>query len=59
VSKSVGKFRTEKDYNDDYNFVVKKKKRHDQAEIRKLKNREFNEYYEDYKDSVPRKVKRF
>jgi hypothetical protein len=49
VSKSVGKFRTEKDYNDDYNFVVKKKKRHDQAEIRKLKNREFNEYYEDYK----------
>jgi hypothetical protein len=59
VSKSVGKFRMEKDYNDDYNFVVKKKKRHDQAEIRRLKNREFNEYFEDYKDSVPRKVKRF
>ena len=58
MGKTVGRFRQEKDYNDDYNFIVKKKKRHDQGEIKRLKNREFNEYYEDYKESVPKKIKK-
>ena len=36
MTKFVGKFRKNKDYNDDYNFVVKHRSKNEHAEIRKI-----------------------
>jgi hypothetical protein len=48
VSKFVGKFRKNKDYNDDYQFKPPRKHRNEHGEIKKLKNRN----YEDVMDMI-------
>ena len=51
MSKFVGKFRKNKDYNDDYDFEAKKKRnRNEHSEIKKLKNYNYDEILEMYDD---------
>jgi len=59
VSKFVGKYRNEEDYSDDYNFLVKKKKRNEQRELKRLKNKYFDDY--DYLENsrLPKKSKQY
>ena len=60
MTKFVGKFRKEKDYNDDYGFVFKKKNRDEHSEVKKLKNRYVDEYVNEYEERrLPHKSKRF
>jgi len=56
VTKFVGKFRKNKNYNDDYNYEVKRH-RDEHSEIKKLLTRDYEyqledvkEYLEDYTD---------
>jgi hypothetical protein len=53
----VGKFRKNKDYNDDYNFVIKHRSRNEHAEIRKLKNQDVQEFLSKLDESLPQKSK--
>jgi hypothetical protein len=56
VTKFVGKFRKNKEYNDDYNFTPKRS-RNEHAEIKKLKNRDYDEFLSEIenKASLPEK----
>jgi hypothetical protein len=58
VTKFVGKFRKNQDYNDDYNFVLKKRNRSEHSEIKKLKNRYIDEYV-DRDERLPQKNKNY
>jgi hypothetical protein len=57
VTKFVGKFRKNKDYNDDYNFVIKHRSCNEHAEIRKLKNQDVQEFLSKIDESLPQKSK--
>jgi hypothetical protein len=50
VTKFVGKFRKNQDYNEDYdyarNFLHNKKRRGEHAEVKKLKNHEYEDSVE-------------
>jgi hypothetical protein len=50
VTKFVGKFRKNKDYSDDYdytrNILHNKKRRGEHAEVKKLKNHEYEDSHE-------------
>ena len=50
MTKFVGKFRKNKDYSDDYNYardiLHSKKRRDEQAEVKKLKNYEYEDAHE-------------
>jgi len=60
LGKFVGKFRKNKDYNDDYTYTKQRKHRNEHSEIKKIKSREFEEILEDYEDeSLPQKNKGF
>jgi hypothetical protein len=51
VSKFVGKFRKNKDYNDDYDFESKKRKtRNEHSEIKKLKNYNYDQILDMYEE---------
>lgn len=57
MSKFVGKFRKNKDYNDDYSYTHSKQ-RNEHAEIKKLKNYDIEDLFEEeeYEDlSLPQK----
>ena len=56
MTKFVGKFRKNKEYNDDYNFTPKRS-RNEHAEIKKLKNRDYDEFLSEIenKSSLPEK----
>jgi hypothetical protein len=56
VTKFVGKFRKNQDYNDDYSFVSKKRNRNEHSEIKKLKTRWVDEYIS-REESLPKKYK--
>jgi hypothetical protein len=56
VTKFVGKFRNDEDYNDEYNFLVRKKKRNEMREHKKTKNRYYDEYELD-RSKLPKKSK--
>ena len=58
MTKFVGKFRKNQDYNDDYNFVLKKRNRSEHSEIKKLKNRYIDEYV-DRDERLPQKNKNY
>lgn len=59
VTKFVGKFRKNKDYNDDYKYVPKRSK-NEHAEIKKLKNRTYDELMSELEESsLPEKQKQF
>lgn len=53
----MGKFRKNKDYNDDYNFVIKHRSCNEHAEIRKLKNQAVQEFLSKIDESLPQKSK--
>ena len=56
MTKFVGKFRKNKEYNDDYNFTPKRS-RNEHAEIKKLKNRDYDEFLSEIenKSNLPEK----
>ena len=58
MSKFVGKFRKNQDYNDDRSYVYNKN-RNEHAEIKKLKNRNYDEFLSEMeeKSSLPEKSK--
>lgn len=69
MSKFLGKFRKNKDYNDDYDyeFSQKKRNRSEHAEIKKIKNQNYDDilkmyeedrYYEDYTKSSRKNSRR-
>jgi len=60
VSKFVGKFRKNQDYNDDRSYVYNKN-RNEHAEIKKLKNRNYDEFLSEMeeKSSLPEKSKHY
>ena len=59
MTKFVGKFRKNKDYNDDYKYVPKRSK-NEHAEIKKLKNRTYEELLSELEESsLPEKQKQF
>jgi hypothetical protein len=43
VTKFVGKFRKNQDYNEDYSYMPKRKQRNEHSEIKKMKNRDVEE----------------
>jgi hypothetical protein len=43
VTKFVGKFRKNQDYNEDYSYMPKRKHRNEHSEIKKMKNRDVEE----------------
>jgi hypothetical protein len=55
VSKFVGKFRKNKDYKDDYvyakSFLQNNKRRNEQAEVKRVKTKEYDEILDSYEDS--------
>ena len=55
MSKFVGKFRKNKDYKDDYvyakSFLQTKKRRNEQAEVKRVKTKEYDEILDSYEDS--------
>jgi hypothetical protein len=50
VSKFLGKFRKNKDYNDDYDFSNKRKNRNEHSEIKKIKNHNYDEILKMYEE---------
>lgn len=52
MSKFVGKFRKNKDYNDDYDFSYKKRNRNEHAEIKKLKNHNYDEILKMHEEDI-------
>ena len=60
MTKFVGKFRKNKEYNDDYNFTPKRS-RNEHAEIKKLKNRDYDEFLSEVEEkaSLPEKNNHF
>ena len=55
MTKFVGKFRKNKDYSDDYiyakNVLHSKRRRNEHAEVKKLKNHEYEDDFENYDES--------
>lgn len=59
MSKFVGKFRKNKDYNDDYDYSSSSKKsRNDRSEVKKLKNYNYDDLMQMYDDEVYQKDSR-
>ncbi len=50
MSKFLGKFRKNKDYNDDYDFSNKRKNRNEHSEIKKIKNHNYDEILKMYEE---------
>jgi hypothetical protein len=59
VTKFVGKFRKNQDYNEDYdyakNFLHNKHRRSEHPEVKKLKNYEYEDSYDEF-DISPDKI---
>ena len=59
MTKFVGKFRKDKEYNDDYNYTPKRS-RNEHAEIKKLKNLNYEEFLDEVEEvSLPQKTKQY
>lgn len=57
MTKFVGKFRKNKEYNDDYNYTPKRSK-NEHAEIKKLKNRNVEELLSEIEEaSLPEEIR--
>jgi hypothetical protein len=57
VTKFVGKFRKNKEYNDDYKYTPKRSK-NEHAEIKKLKNRNVEEILSEIEEaSLPEEIR--
>jgi hypothetical protein len=53
VSKFVGKFRKNQNYNEDYNYESSKRHRNEHAEMKKILARDWqNELSEEYDDEI-------
>ena len=51
MTKFVGKFRKNQDYNEDYSYMPKRKHRNENSEIKKMKNRDVEEVLSQLDDS--------
>lgn len=51
MTKFVGKFRKNQDYNEDYSYMPKRKHRNEHSEIKKMKNRDVEEVLSHLDDS--------
>jgi hypothetical protein len=51
VTKFVGKFRKNQDYNEDYSYMPKRKHKNEHSEIKKMKNRNVEELLSEFDDS--------
>jgi len=51
VTKFVGKFRKNQDYNEDYSYMPKRKHKNEHSEIKKMKNRDVEEVLSQLDDS--------
>ena len=58
MTKFVGKFRKNKEYNDDYNYTPKRS-RNEHAEIKRLLAQELEEEYEIEEASLPQENDRY
>ena len=58
MTKFVGKFRKNKEYNDDYNYTPKRSK-NEHAEIKRLLAQELEEEYEIEESSLPQENDRY
>ena len=59
MTKFVGKFRKDKEYNDDYKYTPKRS-RNEHAEIKKLKNLNYEEFLDEVEEvSLPQKTKQY
>lgn len=58
MTKFVGKFRKNKEYNDDYNYTPKRSK-NEHAEIKRLLAQELEEEYEIEEASLPQENDRY
>jgi hypothetical protein len=58
VTKFVGKFRKNKEYNDDYNYTPKRSK-NEHAEIKRLLAQDLEEKYEIEEASLPQENDRY
>lgn len=58
MTKFVGKFRKNKEYNDDYNYTPKRSK-NEHAEIKRLLAQELEEKYEIEEASLPQENDRY
>jgi hypothetical protein len=60
VSKFVGKFRKNQDYNEDYSYMPKRKHKNEHSEIKKMKNRNVEEVLSQLDDaSLPEENRKF
>ena len=60
MSKFVGKFRKNRDYNDDYKFSAEKRKKNEHAELKKIKNYTYDSLLDTFDNEIydKRKEKR-
>jgi len=60
VTKFVGKFRKNQDYNEDYNYMPKRKYKNEHSEIKKMKNRNVEEVLSELDDtSLPKEIRKY
>jgi hypothetical protein len=59
VTKFVGKFRKNKEYNDDYNFAVNRRHKNEHAEIKKLLSHDLEEELDELESSLPQENDRY
>ena len=59
MTKFVGKFRKNKEYNDDYSFAVNRRHKNEHAEIKKLLNHDLEEELVEQESSLPQETERY
>ena len=59
MTKFVGKFRKNKDYNDDYNFAGNRRPKNEHAEIKKLLKHDLEEEFEELESSLPQENEKY
>ena len=60
MTKFVGKFRKNQDYNEGYNYMPKQKHKNEHSEIKKMKNRNVKEILSELDDtSLPKEIRKY
>ena len=59
MTKFVGKFRKNKEYNDDYSFAGNRRHKNEHAEIKKLLNHDLEEEFKELESSLPKENEKY
>ena len=59
MTKFVGKFRKNKEYNDDYSFTNHRRHKDEHAEIKKLLNHDLEEEFDELEASLPQEYDKY